>query len=244
MQNKLISIGEAAEKLGVSVKTLRRWDAAGNLPSTRSGPKGHRYYKEIDLNLFLRNESALAEQWAMVSVGVIPLNEVYCPTRDVFQARLEKLQHLFQGVVSDQARYLLCAVAGEIGNNSYDHNLGNWPDITGIYFAYDISNRQIVLADRGQGILKTLKRARPQLASASEALKVAFTETVSGRMSEARGNGLKFVRKVIIENPFTLKFQTGDAEIFLKEGDSDIITFPSEGDIRGCLAIIGFENKI
>jgi hypothetical protein len=147
-------------------------------------------------------------------------------------------------MVPDFARYLLSAITGEIGNNSFDHNLGNWPDITGIYFSYDINNRNIVLADRGQGILKTLRRARPQLTSASEALKVAFTETISGRLPEARGNGLKFVRKVVIENPFTLKFQTGDAEIFLKEHDNDIITFPSEEYVRGCIAVIGFEKII
>ena len=240
MQNKLISIGEAAEKLGVSVKTLRRWDAAGNLPSTRSGPKGHRYYKEIDLNLFLRNESALAEQWAMVSVGVIPLNEVYCPTRDVFQARLEKLQHLFQGVVSDQARYLLCAVAGEIGNNSYDHNIGNWPDTPGIFFAYDIHKRTIVLADRGLGILATLKRVKPELNTDEEALRVAFTEILSGRSPESRGNGLKFVRKIVSENPISLLFQTGDAELTLAK-DTDVLNIRTSSEsFRGCLALISF----
>ncbi len=242
MQNKLIPIGEAARKLGVSIKTLRRWDINDRLPSTRSGPRGHRFYRQTDIDLFLRDESALARQWATASVGVIPPNDVYCPTRDVFQARLEKLQYSLKNIVPDSARYLLSAIAGEIGNNSFDHNLGNWPDITGIYFSYDISNRNIVLADRGQGILKTLRRARPQLTSASEALKVAFTETISGRLPEARGNGLKFVRKVVIENPFTLKFQTGDAKIFLKEGDNDIITSSAEEYVKGCIAIIGFEK--
>lgn len=242
MQNKLVAIGKAAKKLGVSINTLRRWDATGRLPSTRSGPKGHRFYRQIDINLFLRNESALAKQWAIAPLGVIPPNDVYCPTRDVFQARLEKLQHSLENIVPDSARYLLSAITGEIGNNSFDHNLGNWPDVAGVYFSYDINNRNILLADRGQGILKTLKRARPQLTTASEALKVAFTETISGRAPEARGNGLKFVRKVITENSFTLEFQTGDAKIFLKEGDKDIVTFLADEHVGGCIAIIGFEK--
>ena len=38
-----ISIGEAAEILGVSVKTLRRWFDAGKIPVTIN-PSGHRRY--------------------------------------------------------------------------------------------------------------------------------------------------------------------------------------------------------
>lgn len=242
MQNNLVSIGEAAKQLGASIDSLRRWDRANRLPSIRSGPRGHRYYKQSDINLFLRDESSLARQWATAPVGAPPSNDVYCQTRDVFQGRLERLQTTLQGKVSESAVSLLSAVAGEIGNNSFDHNIGNWPDITGIYFAYDMRNRNIVLADRGQGILTTLKRVRPELTNAGEALKVAFTETVSGRLPEARGNGLKFVRSVIIGNPFTLNFQTGDASLSLKEYDRNILISHVEEYISGCIAIIGFES--
>jgi hypothetical protein len=58
---------------------------------------------------------------------------------------------------------LLTSVAGEIGNNSYDHNLGQWPDIPGIFFAYDLNKKQIALADRGVGILETLRKVKPEL---------------------------------------------------------------------------------
>ena len=47
------------------------------------------------------------------------------------------------------------AVAGEIGNNSFDHNLGNWADMIGIFFYYDEKTHTIILADRGQGVLVT-----------------------------------------------------------------------------------------
>jgi len=53
-------------------------------------------------------------------------------------------------------------------------------------------NRKVVLADRGQGVLTTLKRVRRELTNSSEAIRVAFTETISGRYPETRGNGLKF----------------------------------------------------
>jgi excisionase family DNA binding protein len=244
MSNSLIPIGEAAKQLGISKDTLRRWDATHRLPSIRSGPRGNRFYRQDDINLFLRDESSLAKEWAMAIAGLTPSSDVYCQTRDIFQARLEKLQHTLQSKVSESAVSLLCAVVGEIGNNSFDHNLGNWPDVTGIYFSHDLRNKKIVLADRGLGILATLKRVRPSLNSASEALKVAFTETISGRLPEARGNGLKFVRSVVVDNPFTLKFQTGDASLVLKEYDRDIEVSQTEEIIRGCLAIIGFENTI
>ena len=139
---------------------------------------------------------------------------------------------------------LLSAVAGEIGNNSFDHNLGNWPDIPGIFFSYDMRTRMIVLADRGQGILTTLKRVKPELNAHDEALRVAFTETLSGRRPEARGNGLKFVRSIIVEHPFTLNFQTGNALLDLGRGDDDIVIKHAQEFIRGCFATIGFEESL
>lgn len=230
--------------LDVSIDTLRRWDRANRLQSIRSGPRGHRYYRHKDIELFLRNEHSLAEQWALAPVGSLPSPEAYCQTRDEFQARLETLQAVLKRAVPLQAVSLISAVAGEIGNNSFDHNLGNWPDITGIYFSYDVKNRTIVLADRGQGILATLKRVKPELSNASAALKVAFTETISGRLPEARGNGLKFVRSVIVDNPFTLYFQTGDACLDLQQHTQDVSVRHSEVNIRGCFATIGFEEFV
>ena len=244
MPKNLISINNAAKQLGVSIDTLRRWDKTYRLSSIRIGPRGHRFYSQEDINRFLRNDNSVAKQWAMTPVGAFPSDDVYCATRDVFQARFEKLQTVLQGKVPESAVSLLCAVAGEIGNNSFDHNLGNWPDVMGVYFSYNLRNRNIVLADRGLGILKTLKRVRPELSNAGEALKVAFTETISGRLPEARGNGLKFVRSVITKNPFTLKFQTGDAYLSLKENDQDIVVSYTEDYIRGCIAVIDFERLI
>lgn len=243
MSKNLISIGVAAKLLGISIDTLRRWDITHRLPSIRSGIRGHRFYRQEDIQLFLRDENLLAKQWAMIPIGAPPSSDVYCQTRDVFQGRLERLQRILKDKVSESAVSLLSAVAGEIGNNSFDHNLGNWPDVIGIYFSFDLRNKNIVLADRGQGILATLTRVRPGLTNATEALRVAFTETVSGRLPEARGNGLKFVRAVIAENPFTLAFQTGDASLTLKENDKDLLISQCEEYIRGCMAIIGFEGS-
>lgn len=242
MDNKLPTISQAATQLNVSIDTLRRWDRSGRLPSIRSGAGSHRHYKQSDIDLFVKNTRFLVTQWVRSSTGYEPAADVYCQTRDVFQARLEKLQSVLKERVPFSSVSLLSAVAGEIGNNSFDHNLGNWPDIPGIFFSYDMNLRSIFLADRGQGILATLRRVKPQLRNASEALTVAFTETISGRLPEARGNGLKFVRSVIIEHPFTLNFQTGDAQLDLQQNDKDVVIRQAETMIRGCFATIGFEE--
>jgi len=46
---ELLTIREAAELLGVSVPTLRRWDAAGKFPARRHPMNGYRMYarKEV-----------------------------------------------------------------------------------------------------------------------------------------------------------------------------------------------------
>ena len=46
--------GEFAKRVGVSVKTLHRWDETGKLPAKRT-PSGHRYYIEADLAIALGN---------------------------------------------------------------------------------------------------------------------------------------------------------------------------------------------
>jgi len=244
MKNKLISIGDAAKLLGISIDTLRRWDHAGRIQSIRSDPRGHRYYRQSDIEQYLQDVHSIARQWVEASLAAEPDSEMYCQTRDIFQARLEDFQSKLSRIAPLTTVSLITATAGEIGNNSFDHNLGNWPDIPGIFFSYDIQNKNVVLADRGLGVLATLKRVRPELTSADEALKLAFTETVSGRFPEARGNGLKFVRSIIIDNPFTLYFQTGDAYLYLKQNDKEIAVRRAKTSIRGCFVTIGFKGLL
>jgi len=242
--NKLLSIGQVAKLLGVSIDTLRRWDLAGRLRSIRSGPRGHRFYNQSDIDQYLKEIEIVALNWAK-SINPITLNpDVYYQTRDVFQVRLEKLQSELSKIAPIEVVSLITAVAGEIGNNSFDHNLGSWPDIPGVFFSYSVRDRKVVLADRGQGILTTLKRVLPELVNFSEALKTAFSETISGRYPEARGNGLKFVRSIIVKNPFSLFFQTGDAQLSLKKDDVELNIQQAENIIKGCFAVISFEELL
>ena len=239
-EKDLISISEAASMLGVSIDTLRRWDKSGKLSSVKT-KGGHRKYFRSQLEIFLNDLYKLAKNWVTKGTEFDP--NFYCSNSAVFQARLTRMQEMIAEVKGLSVAYpLVVAVAGEIGNNSFDHNLGNWPDTPGIFFGYDFNKKIIALADRGLGVLATLKRVKPELNTHAEALKVAFTEIISGRSPESRGNGLKFVRKIVSENKIGLLFQTGDAELILQK-DSDILDIrKSSESFRGCLALLTFPN--
>lgn len=165
-------------------------------------------------------------------------SEYYCPTRDVFQARVDRLvaNLLREQNISSEDAYIVSAMVGEIGNNSFDHNLGKWPDVAGIFFGYDIAEKtKIVLADRGQGVLATLKMVKPELANDSEALKTAFLERISGRAPERRGNGLKFVKENVETKKMHLVFVSGNAKMELND---KMEIKETESPLRGCLAIL------
>ena len=52
---KILSISEAAEEIGVTPATLRRWDSEGTLPS-RKTPSGNRIYTLSRLSEFLNSQ--------------------------------------------------------------------------------------------------------------------------------------------------------------------------------------------
>ena len=119
-----------------------------------------------------------------------------CETRDIFTGRLPRLTSTSLG--RDEQSLAIAAV-GEIGNNSYDHNLGHWKDTPGCWYQTQATGGRlwICIADRGQGVLKSLSRVDPTIADDQTALVTAFEKLLSGRSPERRGNGLKYVRNII-----------------------------------------------
>lgn len=186
------------------------------------------------------NIEKLAHKWISAKPDQVDVrSDFYCQTRDVFQTRIDKLLRNFlnEKNIGDNRSYIISAIAGEIGNNSFDHNLGNWRDIPGIFFAYEIldSEVKIALADRGQGLLATLEKVKPELSNDQEALKTAFLERISGRAPENRGNGLKFVKENVEEMKMHLLFYSGRAQAEL---NAKMIVQETSEKFEGCLAIL------
>jgi hypothetical protein len=240
-----VRIGEAAKILNVSIQTLRNWEKSGKLKPDRSIGE-QRYYNVHDLKRFALDLKMLGLAWVSSAVPPQLPEEYYCERPDRFTSRVARmgsdLQH--SGKVSEDLASLLTLIAGEIGDNSFAHNVGNWPDVGGVFYAYDLDKRIIVLADRGRGVKTTLQHVRPDLSTDEDALMVAFTEIVSGRNPEKRGNGLKVVRSVVEDKKdgkeIGLLFRSGIGVVTMsaKVGKMQIKT--SDGNIRGTYAAILF----
>lgn len=240
MQNyNLITIRKTAEILGVSVDTLRRWDKKGTFSAIKS-PGGHRYYSSEQIDLFRRDIFSMAKDWSICEKGVEPKDEFYCPNSIVFQTRLMRIEKEVREKFKEfDWGSLIISAIGEIGNNAFDHNLGNWRDIPGIFFEYDLQKRQIVIADRGQGVFTTLRRVKPELATDADALNTAFTEVLSGRAPEVRGNGLKLVKLIVERYPLNVDFYSGNARVILRQNKQMKIE-KSHTFVFGCLVYLTF----
>jgi len=114
----MYQIREAAEKLGVSIDTLRRWEKEGKLKPTCRTKGGHRRYSIADLTLQnkienkrIRIGSRFVEQEILVKKDqIIPLtlaNQVY--------------QHLKKRIIDQQlkpgSRLIVSHIAAELGTS-------------------------------------------------------------------------------------------------------------------------------
>lgn len=189
----------------------------------------------------MNNLEKLAYEWATIeSEKADTKSEFYCQTRDVFESRNDKTpERLIVQGIDEGLAYMIFSMLGELGNNSFDHNLANWPDIPGIFFSvvYDGKKGKAIIADRGLGVLKTLRKAKPELKDDQEALEIAFTKKISSRILENRGNGLKFVKNNIMKNNLVLEFYSGDAEARINHA---MEIKKSKNYINGCIVVLNF----
>ena len=159
-------------------------------------------------------------------------DECFSNTRDVFTARL-------QSFILESEKYLEAAIIGEIGNNTFDHNFGfNSAYPKGAYCNFVYKKMYVVLADFGKGVKQSLLAVVPSITSDLEAVKIAFTERISGRSPEQRGNGLKFVSETIQQNGWHLYFQSGFGSCSIDK--NGIAFLEKTNSLIGCLAIINF----
>lgn len=190
-----------------------------------------------------------ALHWVTSPLSTEPPQGVYCRTRDVVQAKIESLRvNLLRQDWDESKAVLVAAVLGELTSNAFDHNIGQWPDVPGCWFETMVDQHRFtaIVADRGQGVRSSLERVRPGI-NDHEALRIAFTEHVTGRAPEKRGNGLKFVMNALREfttGQFT--FQSGDAKLTFQGNTQPIdATFQitnGQPSLRGVLAYIELQR--
>ncbi len=202
------------------------------------------YFRADCGTIFYMNEEnieKLAHEWITAPADKIDIeSEYFCQTRDVFEARNNRTpETLIKGGIDKSLAYIIYAMSGELGNNSFDHNLGNWPDIPGAFFAFDYDGKNgcLIIADRGIGVLNSLRKALPNLKDDKEALEIAFTKKISSRVLENRGNGLKFIKSNVLEKNLFLQFISGKAQVSLNH---EMKLSETENPIKGCLAILKF----
>jgi len=185
----------------------------------------------------------LVFKWITTETNKVDVSgDFYCQTRDVFEARNDKMpEELIKKGLDDSLAYLVYAMAGELGNNAFDHNVGNWPNIMGAFYAFDYDGKDgiIIIADRGVGVLNSLRKAVPDLKDDLDALEMAFTKKISSRVLENRGNGLKFVRGNVSKNNLLLEFFSGNAKADLNH---EMKISVSDQIVAGCLVILKFQN--
>ena len=161
--------------------------------------------------------------------------DCFSQTRDIFTARL-------QSFIFKTEKYLEAAVIGEIGNNTFDHNFGYFTEFPkGVYCNFKYKQKYTILADYGRGVKQSLLNVLPNLVTDTEAVETAFTKMISGRASEQRGNGLKFVAETIQDNNWDLYFQSGFGSCSINKNG---LLFREEAvSIKGCLAVLNFNGE-
>jgi len=116
-----------------------------------------------------------------------------------------------QGADSDVTS-LIVSLIGELTNNCFDHNLGYWIDVPGCCASLTFEKGVLTfcVADRGRGIVETLRPVAGAKLSSKEIISMAFEKVITGRAPENRGNGLKYVRRFILSGDNSLKCFSND----------------------------------
>lgn len=169
-------------------------------------------------------------------------SSLYCATRDVFRARHDKWYTTLSEKIGIPKAAQLLTIVGEVGNNSYDHNLGHWQSSPGLCFYSE--HKSVLLFDQGRGIKSSLSGAGHLFENESEYLKAALTQRITGRAPERRGNGLKVSLKIAESLNISFYIRSGLSfyhnQYFKNKSNLDF----SKCNNKGVLVLINFENIV
>ena len=130
-------VGEFAEKIGVSVSTLQRWDRTNVLKSRRT-PTNQRYYTDEDLNRVLNLEQETKSE--RKSVG-------YCRVSTQKQKKNLENQQEFVSVYSLSHGVILDEIYTDIGSG-LNYQRKNWNTLLKQVEANEIDKIYITYKDR------------------------------------------------------------------------------------------------
>lgn len=105
--------------------------------------------------------------------------------------------------VSEDMSMLVSSSLGEIIDNAFSHNIGQWsndigPLVTAL-MQNDSQKRELTISicDFGVGFLHTLRNNYPEISTEKEAIQLALKANTTGRPNQRGGNGLLFLQKNI-----------------------------------------------
>lgn len=187
------------------------------------------YLKRMHFDMFLREVgySKEADQLIKFNMDEERNHSVQDITRykyqDEFNAKLENFLRMFTGFgFSVSNAHRATALVGELGNNVFDHNSGDWPtDIAGCIIACQNYPKrkliEIAVGDPGIGFKQSLKTAFPDLPDDVAAIKKGLAG-FTGRVGEDRGNGLKLIQKWTLNNfSGNVIIQSGEGLVVVKQ---------------------------
>lgn len=141
--------------------------------------------------------------------------------RDQFEASLPSvIRFLQEKGFQEEDVYRITAIVGELGNNTFDHNLGKWPNgFIGCFLALRVHKTEklleMVIVDLGVGFQESLKAHDPTPRSEQEAI-IMGLKGATGRIGEKRGNGLRTIRawmKLYYRGKLRIQSRNGVVEV-------------------------------
>lgn len=103
---KTYNVSEAAEKIGVSVKTLQRWDRDGKLVANRT-PSNRRYYTENQLN--------------EIKEGDFDMKDIYEAIKNRYEVMKERKLRLINNNIMGHIVYNFCSMQDKDRENFFDN---------------------------------------------------------------------------------------------------------------------------
>ncbi len=223
MSNNLIDISEAAQRLGVTIATLRRWDASGKLKPVRTFGN-HRRYRLDEIEALVNH------------VDTVPFRRnayIYCRVSTKEQQESGNLQRQQERLIQycKDKRYNVMAIYEEVASGLNDNRreltkmFRNLSDVDVIVVEY--ADR---LARFGYSYLKEFAKALNVEIETVESVKrlqpneemvndlVSIVTCFSARLYGARGG--RKLKQTIVQTLETLEQQRGESNENNYESDS------------------------